>query len=100
MASHFNKQVKQTLKTKSGKLRLIAKSYFFDEPNQIIEFTNIIFKSNKKIWSGKLKLAIIYKKEFELLLRTAGFKNWKVYGGFNYETLKSSKQEMVWIIQN
>ena len=100
MAYKFNKQIKRTIKTKSGKFLLIEKSYFIDEPNQIIEFTNTIFKNNKKIWSGKLKLALIYKKQFELLLSMVGFKQWKVYGGFNYQSLKSSKQEMVWIIEN
>ena len=99
MASHYDKQIKRTLKTKSGKFQLIEKSYFVDEPNQIIEFKHTLVKNNKKIWSGKLKLSLIYKKEFELLLRISGFKKWKVYGGFNYEPLKSSKQEMVWIVQ-
>jgi hypothetical protein len=59
----------------------------------------ILKKNNKIVWSMKVKLAFIYKREFELLLRLAGFKKWKVYGGFNYEPLKSYKQEMVWIIE-
>ena len=47
----------------------------------------------------KIHLCYIYKKEFELLLRLAGFKKWRVYGGFNKEKLKDEKQEMVWIIE-
>ena len=99
MASNYNKKMKRIIKTKLGKLFLVEKSYFVDEPNQIIEYTNAITKNGKKIWSGKFKLALIYKKEFELLLRLSGFKNWKVFGGFNYGTLKFSRQEMVWVIQ-
>ncbi len=45
-------------------------------------------------------LCYIYKKEFELLLRLAGYREWKVYGGFKKEKLVKSKQEMVWIIYN
>ena len=100
MASHYNKQVKRNIKTKSGNLLLYEKARFADEPNQIINGTTTILNNNKKIWSGKVKLALVYKKEFELLLRSAGFKKWKVYGGFDYQPLKSSKQEMVWLIQN
>lgn len=47
----------------------------------------------------KIHLSYIYKKEFELLLRAAGFRRWKVYGGFKGEKLKTEKQEMVWIIE-
>jgi len=99
MASNYGRHIKRTIKTKSGKLLLIDKSYFVDEPNQIIEFKHTLLKNNKKIWSGKLRLALIYKKEFELLLKIAGFKKWEVYGGFNYGPLKSPTQEMVWIVQ-
>jgi hypothetical protein len=46
----------------------------------------------------KSELAYIYKREFELLLRLAGFSSWQVYGGFEYQPLDSINQEMVWII--
>lgn len=48
----------------------------------------------------KIHLCYIYKKEFELLLKFAGFRKWKVYGGFKREKLENEKQEMVWVIEN
>jgi len=95
----YGKEQKEIIKTKNKKYTLINKSYFVDEPNQIIEFINILKEKNRTIWKDKFQLAFIYKREFELLLRLTGFKKWKVYGGFNYEPLKSYKQEMVWIIE-
>ncbi|MBI2865631.1 MAG: class I SAM-dependent methyltransferase [Chloroflexi bacterium] len=44
-----------------------------------------------------LRLHWIYKSEFELLLKAAGFSQWSVYGGFNGEPLEGEGQEMVWI---
>ena len=69
-------------------------TFFVNKQNQIIE---IFIKHNKKLIS--FKQTFIYKKEFELLLMLAGFKKWKVYGGFNYQPLKTFKQEMVWVIR-
>lgn len=95
----YGKKQKGTIKTKEGKFHIITKPYFIDEPNQIAESINTLIKDNKVIWKNKFRIAFIYKREFELLLRLAGFKKWKVYGGFNYQPLKSSKQLMIWIVE-
>lgn len=72
-------------------------SDFSDEVNQIITSESVLTYKGKK-YHTKISLALIYKKEFELLLRLAGFSKWKVYGGFNYKKLKGVN-EMVWIIE-
>ncbi|MBN1170192.1 class I SAM-dependent methyltransferase [Candidatus Micrarchaeota archaeon] len=46
-----------------------------------------------------IDIAYIYKKEFELLLRIAGFRKWKVFGGFNRQKLTKMNQEMVWMVE-
>lgn len=95
----YGKEQKEIIKTKDKKYNLIAKSYFVDEPNQVVEFINILKEKDRTIWKDKFQLAFIYKREFELLLRLAGFRKWKVCAGFNRKPLKSYKQEMVWIIE-
>jgi ubiquinone/menaquinone biosynthesis C-methylase UbiE len=95
----YGKEQKEIIKSKDKKYSLISKSYFINEPNQIVEFINILKEKDKTIWKDKFQLAFIYKREFELLLHLAGFKRWKVYGGFDYKPLKSYKQEIVWIIE-
>lgn len=37
----------------------------------------------------------IYKYEMELLLRLAGFKNWEIFGNFNYRPLISETDAMI-----
>ncbi|MCX6770107.1 MAG: class I SAM-dependent methyltransferase [Candidatus Micrarchaeota archaeon] len=74
-------------------------SVFSDETEQIVKSCYWAIKNNKKISSYTVKIAFIYKREFELLLRLAGFSSWQVFGGFKKERLVSSKQEMVWVVK-
>jgi SAM-dependent methyltransferase len=74
-------------------------SVFSDETMQIVHSRYWAIKNGKRVSSYDVKIAFIYRREFELLLRLAGFSKWQVYGGFKKEKLKSSKQEMVWVIE-
>ena len=80
-------------------IAVTSESYFVDEPNQIVQCIFRISRRGRQIAIQKFRLALIYKKEFEFLLRLAGFSKWKVYGGFKKEKLTSSRQEMVWVIE-
>ncbi len=95
----YGKESEELLISDSGKYVLREKSYFVNEPDQIIETDAVIYKDGELYWQGVSRLALIYKKEFVLLLRMAGFKKWAVYGGFDYRPLTSYKQEMVWIAE-
>ncbi|MFW6014543.1 MAG: class I SAM-dependent methyltransferase [Candidatus Nanoarchaeia archaeon] len=94
----YGKEISETIKSGNTSYTLSSTSYFVNEPEQIVEFTNTLKEKGEVIWEDKFQLALIYKKEFELLLRLAGFKDWKVYAGFDCRPLTSYKQEMVWII--
>lgn len=39
----------------------------------------------------------IYRDEFKLLLRLAGFERWELYGGFDKSEFGSQSDEMVWV---
>jgi len=83
---------------KSG-ISVTSESYFIDEPNQVVQCIFRISRRGRQLAIQKFRIALLYKREFELLLRLAGFSKWRVYGGFKKEKLKSSRQEMVWIIE-
>jgi SAM-dependent methyltransferase len=99
IANTYGKEIHQPIDTADGQVDLVRKSYFVDEPGQVIEFTFTWIKDNQILSRFRSRLSIIYKREFELLLSLAGFKRWQVYGGFDYQPLESYKQEMVWIIE-
>ena len=89
----------EVVRFKKGGLVRKDFSVFSDETEQIVASSFWALKNGKKIGSYKVRIAFIYKREFELLLRLAGFSRWRVFGGFNKEKLVSSKQEMVWVIE-
>jgi len=79
---------------------LQRESSFIDEVDQIVNTKQTLIFEDEIIWKGEFKISLIYKREFELLLRIIGFKDWKLYGGFNYQPLENNNQEMIWIIKN
>lgn len=99
LVNNYGKDIRNRLNIAGNYMDYITNSHFVDEPEQTIEVTEYLKKGDTTIWSGTIKLALIYKREFELLLRLAGFKKWQVFGGFDYQPLTSSEQEMVWIIE-
>jgi SAM-dependent methyltransferase len=44
-------------------------------------------------------LALVPKRQFELLFETAGFSAWTVHGGFGGDPLTGADQEMVWVVE-
>lgn len=95
----FGKESEDLVVMENGRYLLREKSFFVDEINQTIETVAALFKDNELFWKGSYRLAFIYKREFELLLRHAGFGKSSVYGGFDLRPLSSYKQEMVWIVK-
>jgi SAM-dependent methyltransferase len=95
----FGKESEDLAVMENGRYLLREKSFFVDEVNQTIETVAALFKDNELFWKGSYRLAFIYKREFELLLKLAGFGKSSVYGGFDMRPLSSYKQEMVWIVE-
>ncbi|MBC7120061.1 MAG: class I SAM-dependent methyltransferase [Candidatus Methanosuratus sp.] len=99
MMMGMNKESEELLVSDEGKYILRQKSYFISEPDQIIETLAVLYKDGDLYWKGTQRLALIFKREFELLLRIAGFKKWAVFGGFDGRPLTSYRQEMVWMVE-
>ncbi len=95
----FGKESEDLVVMENGRFLLREKSFFVDEVNQTIETVAALFKDNELFWKGSYRLAFIYKREFELLLRLVGFGKSSVFGGFDRRPLSSYKQEMVWIVE-
>ncbi len=72
---------------------------FHDEVEQVIASTRRVTQGETVIEEATFKLALISKREFELLLRATGWRDWSVFGGFGGAELESTDQEMVWIVE-
>ncbi len=101
MAKMNEKTTKKKPVVIKGKKYYLSEKISYSTPEQLIRGDWIFEdKKGRKTKVLKMHLSYIYKKEFELLLKLAGFRKWKVYGGFDKKPLKDKKQEMVWFIEN
>jgi ubiquinone/menaquinone biosynthesis C-methylase UbiE len=99
IAQAFGKEVDRIIDSPEGPIERITITRFLNVPDQIVEFMETVKKGNAILFNEIFKIAFIYKREFELLLRLAGYSKWQVYGGFAYQPLTTYRQEMVWIAE-
>jgi hypothetical protein len=69
-----------------------------DIPNQVQNIT-WQFKSGSAVYETSMALRWIYKEEFPLLLRLAGFDTWQLYGGLDKSEFSGDSRELVWIVK-
>ncbi|HEY93820.1 MAG TPA: class I SAM-dependent methyltransferase [Dehalococcoidia bacterium] len=98
MATKYNRENIIPMDKPVEGMELVNWSGFVNEPDQVIVTKSTWKQDGKVVSEFRSELAYIYKREFELLLRLAGFSSWQVYGGFEYQPLESINQEMVWIV--
>jgi len=89
----------EKIKIRRDTYKMEIQTYFLDQLDHIVESITRVYKKETLLWQGAIRYALIFKKEFELLLRLAGFSRWAIYGGFEYQPFVNNKQEMVWVIQ-
>ncbi|MFB6235864.1 MAG: class I SAM-dependent methyltransferase [Halopenitus sp.] len=79
--------------------RVVVTPSLEDEVEQLARLHRELFRNGELIAERDTPLALIPKRQFELLFELAGFDSWQVYGGFDRAPLESSDQEMVWMVQ-
>jgi SAM-dependent methyltransferase len=69
-----------------------------DEVEQVARIRSAVLTADdERLFEREAPIALVSKREFELLFRQSPFSSWEVYGDFEYDALESSAQEMVWI---
>ncbi len=69
-----------------------------DEVEQIARIrSEVLTNDGERLFEREAPIALLSKREFDLLFRQSPFASWEVYGGFEDDALESSSQEMVWI---
>lgn len=74
-----------------------TKTDLVDEVAQVAEITSVIeTPDGDSLERSETQIALISKREFDLLFRCSPFEEWSVSGDFEGELLESASQEMVW----
>jgi SAM-dependent methyltransferase len=81
--------------------RYVALTGLHDEVEQVATYRKELYRADtgELVAERETPLALVSKREFELLFDAAGFTDWTVYGGFDREPLASADQEMVWVAE-
>lgn len=79
--------------------RVVVTASLEDEVEQLVRLHRELYRNGELIAERDTPLALVPKRQFELLFELAGFDSWQVYGGFDRSPLESSDQELVWIAQ-
>lgn len=66
-----------------------------DAVELVAEYRKRIVQDGEVLAEVATPLALVSKRQFELLFEVAGFSEWRFYGGFERDPLESSAQEMV-----
>ena len=98
MSSDYGKNEETEIGSEDGRYLLSRVTRFNDETEQIIDVHETVSKGEEILMQERFPIALIYKKEFELLLKQIGFASYDVYGGFDKRPLSSYRQEMVWFV--
>lgn len=72
---------------------------FIDEVDQIVASTRRVTRDGEVVREATFELALVSKRQFELLLEATGWSDWTVYGGFGGDELEETDQEMVWLVE-
>ncbi len=75
---------------------------FFKQQNDISkQVQNITWKFVTKDSERETKMYLrwIYKEEFQLLLRVAGFRDWTLYGDFDKSAYCRESNELIWVVE-
>ncbi len=82
-----------------GKIISAVWTWRYRMRGQIAHLHCEIRSKNSPIRKMDVKIRYIFKEEFEGLLKSAGFRKWKLYGGFKNEPYAKNGRELVWVIK-
>jgi SAM-dependent methyltransferase len=88
----------EQLEADGGSYRIVRTSQLVDEVEQLVRLHWEVYHENELLAERETPLALIPKRQFELLFEVAEFSDWQVYGGFDRDPLESADREMVWIV--
>lgn len=97
VVEHYGEPVEDEVTVDEDTYRLVTTSSLDDEVEQVTRIHRELYRNGEFVGERETPLAQIPKRQFELLFEAAGFGEWSVYGGFEYQPLERADQEMVWI---
>lgn len=97
VVADYGDPVERTLTVDGDRYRVVETTTLADEVEQTVRLNHEVHRSGEFRTERETTLALVPKRQFELLFDAAGFADWRAYGDFDREPLESASQEMVWV---
>ena len=95
----YGEPTTRTVEQEGVKYEVTDVTRLVDEVGQVAEGTRTVERDGEVVREASFRIALVPKRQFELLFRVTGWRNWRVYGGFDRQPLEDASQEMVWIAE-
>lgn len=100
IAEQYGVEERTDFETDQGTYTLVEQPELVDRIENVVALNKRVEDvDGEVIWESEFRIALVHKREFELLLRLTGFSDYELYGGFNQRPFQSIEQEMVWHVQ-
>lgn len=99
VAEHYDEPEETVVTVDSHEYRQVSVTTLTDPVEQVATLERTVYRDGDVVAEGAAPLALVPKREFELLFELAGFSEWTAYGGFDRDPLTDPGQEMVWVVE-
>lgn len=106
VAEEYGDPREEVVERDGERYRVVRETRLEDEVEQVARIRQAVYRDASDREGGdellaerETPLALIPKRQFELLFETVGFDDWTVYGGFDREPLTDVTNEQVWVVE-
>lgn len=103
VVEEYGEETEEFLEVDGEQYRFVTASTLHDEVEQVATYRKELYRVDEEeeelVAERETPLALVPKRQFELLFEMAGFSEWQVFGGFDGEPLEAADQEMVWVVE-
>lgn len=100
VAEHYGEREVQEFAYDGETYRSVMEPTLKDEVEGIARNHRTVLDADGEVaFETEFDLAMVPKRQFELLFELAGYADWQVYGGFDRDPLTDASQEQVWVAE-
>jgi len=99
VAERYGEPEETVVEVDGHEYRQVSVTEMTDPVEQVATIERTVYRDGEAVAAGAAPLALVSKREFELLFEAAGFADWTAHGGFDGEPLEDPGQEMVWVVE-
>lgn len=98
ICDHYGEVEQRTLEVDGEEYLHRTVTELDDEVEQVARIRSEVCEPDgTTVFESETPITLLSRREFELLFRLSPFSDWDIYGGFEYDSLESADEEMVWV---